>query len=37
MDMEIRKSNSIATQVWNKLPFVLFLTSALILVVTLVS
>lgn len=37
MDMEFRKPTSLATQLWSKLPFVLFLISALILVVTLAS
>jgi hypothetical protein len=37
MDFEFRKPASLTTQVWSKLPFALFLVSALILVATLAT
>lgn len=35
MDAEISKSNSVSTRLWTKLPFALFMISALILIASL--
>ncbi len=37
MDIEIRKPTSLTTQLWTKLPLLLFLISALILLATLAT